>query len=66
MVIGADLLVKLSDRLDSKCLEVLVCRYYDDMSQEETAKHLGTSRKTVGKRLAKIRAAVADLMGATS
>lgn len=60
-VIGADLLVKLRDRLDEACLEVLVCRFYDDMSQEETAALLGTSRKTVGKRLAKIRAAVAEL-----
>jgi RNA polymerase sigma factor (sigma-70 family) len=66
VVIGADLLLKLRDRLDDKCLEVLVCRFFDDMTQEETAALLGTSRKTVGKRLAKIRAAVAELGGGAS
>jgi RNA polymerase sigma-70 factor (ECF subfamily) len=57
-VIGADLLAKLMERLDGKSAEVLVFRYFDDMTQDEIAALLGTSRKTVGKRLAKIRAAV--------
>jgi len=54
-VIGLDLLVKLSEALDRKSLEVLVLHYFDDMTQEEIASLLGTSRKTVGKRLGKAR-----------
>lgn len=60
-VIGLELLVRLTDRLDGKHLEVLVCRFVDDMTQDEIAAHLGTSRKTVGKRLARIRDEVAAL-----
>jgi RNA polymerase sigma-70 factor (ECF subfamily) len=54
-VIGLDLIAKLAGRLDKRSLEILVCRYVDDMTQEETAELLGTSRKTVGKKLARIR-----------
>lgn len=54
-VIGLQLLARLSDRLDGAHLEVLVCRFVDDMTQDEIAEHLGTSRKTIGKRLARIR-----------
>jgi RNA polymerase sigma-70 factor (ECF subfamily) len=60
-VIGLDLLAKLVERLDSKSLEVLVCRYIDDMTQEETAEILGTSRRTVGKRVERIRERVRKL-----
>lgn len=60
-VISLDLIVKLTEALDEKSLEILVCRYIDDMSQEETAQFLGTSRKTVGKRIAKIRSRVREL-----
>jgi RNA polymerase sigma-70 factor (ECF subfamily) len=54
-VVGLQLLARLTDRLDRAHLEVLVCRFVDDMTQDEIAEHLGTSRKTVGKRLARIR-----------
>ena len=47
--------------LDRKSLDVLVCRYVDEMTQEEIASHLSTSRKTVGKRLDKIRDALDEL-----
>ena len=60
-VIGLDLLLKLGGRLDARHLEVLVCRFVDDMSQDEIAELLGTSRKTVGKRLDRIRGQVAEL-----
>ena len=40
-----------------------VCRFLDDMTQDEIAAHLGLSRKTVGKRLDRIRAAVTALRG---
>ena len=54
-VVGVGLIAKLADRLDEGHLEVLVARFVDDMTQEEIAEHLGVSRKTVGKRLDRIR-----------
>jgi len=45
----------LAERLDAGHLEVLVARFVDDMTQEEIALHLGLSRKTIGKRLDRIR-----------
>jgi DNA-binding transcriptional regulator LsrR (DeoR family) len=36
-------------------MEVLVARFVDDMTQDEIAAHLGLSRKTIGKRLDRIR-----------
>lgn len=62
-VVGLDLLCKLSTRLDARHMEVLVCRYVDDMGVEEIAQLVGQSRKTVGKRLARIRDEVAALVG---
>lgn len=61
-VLDLDLLVKLMGALDKRTLEVLICRYWDDMTQEEIAGFLGTSRKTVAKRLDKIRARVGELL----
>jgi RNA polymerase sigma factor (sigma-70 family) len=57
-VVGLGLLAALADRLDDGHLQVLVCRFVDDMTQDEIASHLGVSRKTVGKRLERIREAV--------
>jgi RNA polymerase sigma-70 factor (ECF subfamily) len=54
-VVGLRLLAALTDRLDESHIEVLVARYFDDMTQEEIAEHLGLSRKTIGKRLDRIR-----------
>lgn len=54
-VVGVGLIAKLADRLDEGHLEVLVARFVDDMTQEEIAEHLGVSRKTIGKRLDRIR-----------
>lgn len=59
--LDVDLLARLADRLDARAMDVLICRYVDEMTQEEIAAHLSTSRKTVGKRLAKIRAALEAL-----
>lgn len=63
--LDVDLLARLAERLDRKSMEILVCRYVDEMTQEEIASHLSTSRKTVGKRLQQIRRALDDL-GRTS
>lgn len=61
--IDLDLLTKLTAELDQEHAEVLVCHYFDDMAQAEIAELLGVSRKTVGIRLGRIRAAVARLIG---
>lgn len=60
-VVGVDLLVKLSRELDETTLEILTYRFFDDMTQEEIASVTGLSRKTVGKKLDDVRAAVARL-----
>ncbi len=60
-VVGTKLIAQLTERLDQGHLEVLVCRFVDDMTQEEIADHLGLSRKTIGKRLERIRAEVLAL-----
>jgi RNA polymerase sigma-70 factor (ECF subfamily) len=62
-VVGVGLIAKLADQLDRGHLEVLVCRFVDDMTQEEIAEHLGLSRKTIGKRLDRIREAATALRG---
>ena len=60
-VVGVGLLAALTERLDDAHLQVLVCRFIDDMTQDEIAAHLGVSRKTIGKRLDRIRDAVTAL-----
>jgi RNA polymerase sigma factor (sigma-70 family) len=64
-VLGLRLLAGLVDRLDAAHLEVLVCRFVDDMTQDEIAAHLGVSRKTIGKRLDRIRDEVLALREAS-
>ena len=60
-VLDLDLLGRLCDGLDRDHLEVLVCRFVDEMTQEEIGQHLGLSRKTIGKRLARIHEQLAEL-----
>lgn len=64
MVIGLDLLEKLAERLGQRDLEILLCRYFDDLTQEEIAQTLALSRKTVAQRLARIRETVRALAAA--
>jgi RNA polymerase sigma-70 factor (ECF subfamily) len=54
-VIGIDLLTKLVRELDEAETEVLTYHYLDDMTQDEIGALLGLSRKTVGKRLERVR-----------
>lgn len=54
-IVGVGLIAALADRLDEGHLEVLVARFVDDMTQDEIAEQLGVSRKTVGRRLERIR-----------
>lgn len=65
-VVGVGLIARLSDRLDEGHLEVLVCRFVDDMTQDEIAAHLKLSRKTIGKRLDRIRDEVTALQETAS
>ena len=58
VVIGHDLLLKLVRELDAGESEVLAYRFVDDMTQDEIATLLGLSRKTIGRRLDRIREAV--------
>lgn len=60
-VMSLDLLVRLVDLLEPSDVEILVYRYLDRMSQDEVAELVGLSRKTVGRRLAEIRARVEAL-----
>jgi RNA polymerase sigma-70 factor (ECF subfamily) len=60
-IVGVGLIAALADRLDQSHMEVLVARFVDDMTQDEIATHLGVSRKTIGKRLDRIRTEVLDL-----
>jgi len=62
-VIGLGLIAALTERLDEGHLQVLVARFVDDMTQEEIAEHLDLSRKTIGKRLDRIRDEVIRLRG---
>ena len=64
-IVGVGLIAALADRLDEGHLEVLVARFIDDMTQEEIAEHLGLSRKTIGKRLDRIREEVIALRAAS-
>ena len=63
VVVGVSLIAQLAERLDAGHLEVLVARFVDDLTQEEIAAQLGLSRKTIGKRLDRIRDEVIALRG---
>jgi RNA polymerase sigma-70 factor, ECF subfamily len=62
-VVGFDLLCKLIDRVDEAVAEVLVLRFFDDLTLEEIAQLCGQSRRTVAKRLDRARAEIARLLG---
>ena len=60
-LITLELLIGLTRKLDRKSAETLYYYYIDDMGQNEIADLMGTSRKTVGKRIKKIRLAAKKL-----
>ena len=60
-IVGIGLIAALAERLDEGHMEVLVARFVDDLTQEEIAAHLKLSRKTIGKRLDRIREEVIAL-----
>jgi len=55
-VVDRQLLASLAGRIDAQAWEILVYHFVDDMTQDEIAALLGTSRKTVVRRLQSIRA----------
>jgi RNA polymerase sigma factor (sigma-70 family) len=59
--VDLDLLCKLASELDPESCEILVYRFVDDMGLEEIAQLTGKSRKTIGKRLDRVRNAVLRL-----
>jgi len=65
-IVGVGLIASLADRLDEAHMDVLVGRFVDDLTQEELAEHLGLSRKTIGKRLDRIRDEVIKLRAEAS
>jgi len=48
-------LIDILDELDSVSQEIFICVYFEGMTQAQAANSVGKSRKTVGKRLKKIR-----------
>lgn len=62
-VVSLDVLAKLVDRLDAETCEVMVMHYWDDMSQGEIADLSGISRKTVVRRMARVREELARVIG---
>jgi RNA polymerase sigma-70 factor (ECF subfamily) len=58
------LLEQLAAELDKRSLEIVVAHYIDGFSQGEVATHLGLSRRSVVKRLTKVRKRVEALLGA--
>jgi RNA polymerase sigma factor (sigma-70 family) len=54
-VVDRQLLASLADRIDAQAWEILVYHFVDDLTQDEIAALIGTSRKTVVRRLAMIR-----------
>jgi RNA polymerase sigma-70 factor, ECF subfamily len=65
-VVDLDLLAKLVSALDETTVEILVYRFFDDMTQEEIAAMVGMSRKTVGRKLDDVHEAVVRLGGGVS
>jgi RNA polymerase sigma factor (sigma-70 family) len=64
--IDADMATRLFERLDEESCQLVVFRFFDDMSLEEICEVMNLSRKTVSKRLDRVREHVEALRpGAT-
>ena len=61
-VVDRQLLSSLSGRVDDAAWEVLVYRFVDDLTEDEIAALVGTSRRTVARRLRRIRDQVRSLV----
>jgi RNA polymerase sigma-70 factor (ECF subfamily) len=56
-----DLLEKLDDQLDDVDRRILILWFHDELPQEEIAEILGVWRRTVGRRLVRLRGLVEEL-----
>lgn len=65
-VLSLDMLTRLVDRLEGPLADVFVYLFLDHLTQAEVAEIMGTSRKTVGHRLTRIREVLAELLEASS
>ena len=63
IVLDRQLLARLAHSLDARAWEILVYHFIDDMTQEEIATLLGTSRKTIVRRLKRARDEASRLAG---
>jgi RNA polymerase sigma-70 factor, ECF subfamily len=63
IVLDRQLLGRLARCLDPRAWEILVYHFIDDMTQEEIATLLGTSRKTIVRRLKHVRDEATRLAG---
>lgn len=63
-VVDRQLLASLSGRIDAAAWEVLVYRFVDDLTEDEIASLIGTSRRTVTRQLRRIRDQVRSLVAA--
>jgi RNA polymerase sigma factor (sigma-70 family) len=61
LVHARDLLEKLGPHLDEVDREILVLTFYDGHSQEQIAELLGIWRRTVGRRLSRLRGLLDEL-----
>ena len=61
LALGVDTLRKLAACVDEAVMETVVYRYLDEMGQEEIAKVMAVSRKTVQNRLARAEQALRAL-----
>jgi RNA polymerase sigma-70 factor (ECF subfamily) len=60
-IVDRQILSGLSGRLDDQSWEVLVYRFIDDLGEDEIATLVGASRRTVARRLRRIREEVRSL-----
>lgn len=61
--LGLDLLIRLVQVLDPRDQELLIFRFFDDLSLDEISDLTGTSRKTLSKRLLEITSCARRLAG---
>jgi RNA polymerase sigma-70 factor (ECF subfamily) len=60
--LGLDLLAKLVARVDDDAAEIVVYRFFDDLSLDEVAALCGQSRRSVARRLEQARVEIARLL----
>ncbi len=65
-VLSMNLITQMVDKLDAKSSQIFVYHFVDDLNQEEVAVQMSMSRRSVVKRLSKIRILANQLARAAS